>query len=178
MPKGYDRDVKPASEQPPPPRVQHFAVGPPEGQAWFQRLPPAAQDEFRARWKAEDVLDAKREGFAHTSLKRSIAQATLLFFFNETFCSVPSLWHSLAAVVVGAILGCYWHRVGAGRFKCMTSSIGPFVALRIAFFGDVNNSWALAITLMADVLGFLMLLGVTALVGVIREQRRADDEDY
>jgi hypothetical protein len=174
MPKGYVRRV-PA----PPPPVAPPVEGPVdivdqrEARPWFLRLPPAAQEEYRARWKAGDERGVRREKLVKDTLRRSVAQGAGTFVFTETCCAVPSWGHSAAALLVGAALGVLWHRIGAGRFRCMTTSVLPYAALRVAFVSD-----SFLTTAVFGMLGLLMLLSVTGLVGFVRERRRADDQDY
>lgn len=182
MPKGYARRVvappprpgapghAPADQRPADPVI---TFDDPQDEEWFQRLPPAAQDEYRARWKAGEERGLSRERLAKDTLKRSIAQGAGVFLFTETCCAVPSWGHSAAAIVVGAALGALWNKIGAGRFRCMTTSVLPYAALRIVF----QSGSYLATTIFA-VLGLPMLLSVTAIVGFVRERRRADDLDH
>lgn len=187
MPKGYARsDPAPRPEgprllpAPPPPEVAAadsqrttITFDDPEDAEWFQRLPPPAQAEMRRVWAEEQARGVQRRGFAHSTLKRSMVQGAGVFLFTETCCASPSWLHSLAALVVGAGVGSLWHRLHAGRFRCMVTSVVPFAALRIAFPVD-----SFLTTTVFAVLGFLMLLGLTAGVGFVRERRRADDLDF
>ena len=104
-------------------------------------------------------------------------QGAGVFLFTETAVGIPTWPHSIAAVIVGAALGAWWHRIGAGRMQCMTTSIVPYVALRLAFV-EARGSWGLALTCIAAIVGFVALLAATALVGLARETRAADDLDY
>ena len=143
----------------------------------FQRLSPAAQAEMRAAWAAQDARVTRRQGFAKTSRTRSMLQAAGVFLFTETCVGIPTWPHTMAAVIVGAGVGAWWHRIGAGRMQCMTTSIVPYVALRLAFV-EARSSWGLALCCIAAVVGFVALLATTALVGLSRESRAADDLDY
>jgi hypothetical protein len=173
MPKGYVRRVKA-----PPPRVgpkarpRGITFDDPEDDEWFQRLPPQAQVEMRARWKVDEARDERRVVLAKTTRKRSIAEGTLLFLCTETCLAIPSVGHSLAALAVGAAVGEAWHRTGAGRNRCALIAIGPFAALRIVF----------AESLIADVwfamFGGLILLTLAMAIGWSREDRRSDGRDY
>jgi hypothetical protein len=176
MPKGYARDVAapPTAER--ETRRLPEATEDPEQSGWFQRLPPAMQDEYRAKWAAGEARDAKRQQFVKDTLHRSIAQGACVFLVTETLAAMPSVWHSLAALVVGAGVGALWNRIAAGRFQCMTTSIAPYVGLRFVF-ADASNAFVLILTCIYAVCGFLVLLALTSLVGFIRERRRSDDED-
>ena len=140
---------------------------------WFQRLPPAAQEEMRHRWKEANARGRRRVGLAKSTRKRSMTQGALLFFFTETFCAMPSWPHTVAAVLVGAALGALWHRIGADRFRCMLTAALPYAVLRVAFPGDSATAAAIF-----AVVGFPMLLSFAALIGYDRERRRAEDLDY
>lgn len=179
MPKGFRRRHLPQrdADLSPAPAATVVTVDDPESDEWFQRLPPDAQEETRKAWAEEKGRVARRETFAKTSRTRSMLQAAGVFLFTETAVAIPTLWHTIAAVFVGAGVGWWWHRIGAGRMRCMTSSIWPYVALRLAFV-DARNSWALALTCITACVGFLALLSISALVGYVRETRRADDLDY
>jgi hypothetical protein len=148
----------------------------PEDEDWFQRLPDAAKDEVRRAWRADEARWARREDLATSTLKRSMTQATIVFLFTETACSMPSWGQSLAAVPAGLLVGAVWHKLGAGRFRCATTSAVPYAMLRIAFVGDRQGA-ALAAWCIYAVLGFLMLVALTAAVGFVRERRVVDDLD-
>lgn len=173
MPKGYVRDVEAPSAPTPPPRL---AKDRDERSDWFKRLPAAAQAEYRARWSADDARDVKRAKLATSTLKRSVVQAGGVFLFTETCCAVPSIGHSLAAAAAGAALGALWHQVGAGRFRCVLTSVPPYVALRVAF-GLAEDRVDPRVTCIAAVIGFVMLIALTSVVGLARELRRSDDDD-
>lgn len=182
MPKGYRRRFRPPPRTnlrpaPPPPPSITITFDDPEDEDSFKRLPRAAQEEMRKAWAAQDARVERREGFSRTSRARSMLQAAGIFAFTETAMAVASWPHSLAAVIVGAGVGWWWHRVGAGRMQCMTSSIAPYVALRIVFATTDRGVDYILASIMA-VGGFLMLLGLTSLVGYVREMRRSDDLDY
>ena len=186
MPKGYARRVvappprpgapghAPAGQRPADPVI---TFDDPQDEEWFQRLPSAAQEEYRARWKAGEERGLSRERLAKDTLKRSVAQGAGVFFFTETCCTIPSVWHSLAGLAVGAALGVLWNRIGAGRFRCLTTSVAPYAVLRVAFVGDRQGP-ALAAWCIVAVLGFVMLAGLATAVGFVRERRRADDLDH
>ena len=182
MPKGYRRrllrppraDLAPV--KPLPPEVA-ITFDDPEDEDSFKRLPRAAQEEMRKAWAAQDARVERRAGFSKTSRARSMLQAAGVFAFTETAMAVASWPHSLVAVAVGAGVGWWWHRVGAGRVQCMMSSIAPYVALRIVFATTDRKVDYILASIMA-VGGFLMLLGLTSLVGYVRETRRSDDLDY
>ena len=179
MPKGYRRRFRP----PPRDDLRHAPAQPvitfddPQDEEWFKRLPPAAQDETRKAWDEEKARVTRRETFAKTTRTRSMLQGAGVFLFTETAVAIVTLPHTIAAVIVGAGVGWWWHRIGAGRMRCMTTSIWPYVGLRLAFV-DARNSWALALTCITAVVGFLALLSISALVGYTRETRRSDDLDY
>ena len=178
MPKGYPQHIdEPMGYVPPPKPVPVITFDDVEDEDWFQRLPPAAQEECRDAWAAGEARDAQREHLAKSTLTRSMAQAGLIFLFTESCCAIPSWGHTIAAIPVGLLLGAYWHRTGAGRFRCMTTSVVPYAALRLAFVGDSDRASLQAYCIFA-VLGFLMLLVLTAGIGVVRELRRADDIDH
>jgi hypothetical protein len=149
----------------------------PEDDDWFLRLPEGAKDDMRRAWAEDEARGERREDLAKSTRTRSMVQATLVLLFTETCCSIPSWGHTAAAIPAGLALGAVWHRIGAGRFRCMMTSILPFVVLRLAFVGD-RQGFSLAAYCIFSVLGFLMLLALTAGVGFVRERRRADDMDY
>lgn len=179
MPKGHRKSIGTAYRDGPAPP----AAGPvitfddPEDEDWFQRLPDAAKDDVRRAWEKTEARGAERERLAKSTRTRSMTQATLVLLFTETCCSIPSWGHTAAAIPAGLALGAVWHHLGAGRFRCMTTSVLPFVVLRVAFVGD-RQGLSLAAYCIFSVLAFAMLLGLTAAVGYVRERRRADDLEY
>jgi hypothetical protein len=178
MPKGYPYHLDgPLRYVPPPKPETDVKSDDPEGEDWFKRLPVAAQRECRDAWAAGEARDARRLHLAKSTRSRSMIQATLVLLFTETCCSIPSWGHTLATVPAGLVLGFVWHRIGAGRFRCVTTSVVPFAALRLAFVGDASGV-GLAAYCIFSVLGFLMLAGLTAAVGYARERRVADDLDH
>ncbi len=172
MPKGHVRFVKRARRSAAPADPTRFTCDSVEGHDWFARLPIAAQDEFRAREEAVEERAAARGRLVVATRKRSIVQGSVVFVVNETVFASPSWAHSAAAIVVGAAVGALWHRMGAGRFRCMVTSVVPYAALRLAFVGEsqIAATWF-------GLFGFLSMLCLTAAVGWEREQRRADDLD-
>jgi hypothetical protein len=172
MPKGYPHHLDGPLRYVPPPKEESQKSDDPEGEDWFKRLPVTAQRECRAAWAAGEARDLRRHHLAKSTRKRSMTQAGLVFLFTETCCAVPTWGHTFAAIAVGLAVGALWHRIGAGRFKCMTTSVLPYAALRVAFAGDSYLASSIF-----GVLGFLMLLAVTAGVGFVRERRVADDID-
>src|SRR5262245_19241329 len=126
----------------------------------FQRLSPKAKEEMRKGWAEEEARVARREGFAKTTRTRSMLQAASVFLFTETCVGIPTWPHTIAAVIVGAGVGAWWHRIGAGRMQCMTTSIVPYIALRLAFV-EANSSWGLALTCVAGIVGGVALLTAT-----------------
>lgn len=173
MPKGHVRFVDAPPKPAPPARL---VASRDEKADWFVRLPAAAQEEYRVRWAAEGARHAKRSKLATDTLKRSILQAGGIFVFTETCCAVPSIGHSLAAAAAGAALGVLWHRLGAGRFRCLLTSVPVYAALRVVF-GLAEDRVDPRVTCIAAVVGFAMLAALTTLVGIARELRRADDAD-
>jgi hypothetical protein len=163
---------EPARQAPPSP----ITFDDPEDEDWFQRLPDAAKEDVRRAWAAKAARASRREDLAKSTLHRSLVQATLVFLFTETACCIPSWGHTAAANVAGLLVGWVWNRVGAGRYRCMTTSILPFVVMRVAFVAD-GYSFSFAAWCIYAVLGFLMLLALTAAVGFIRERRVDDDLD-
>jgi hypothetical protein len=178
MPKGYDRKVAlPPPRVGPPPPPPEFTCDDPEGHEWFARLPAAAQEEYRAHWAAAAARDAKREKLAKDTLRRSILQGIGLMVVSETLGAMPSIWHTALAIPAGAALGAVWHRTGAGRYRCMTTALLPFVLLRTLFF-DASSSWALGLSCITAVVGLLFLTVLAAFIGVVRERRVIDDLDH
>ncbi len=178
MPKGWTRRVvAPPPYVPPLEKLPVITFDDVEDEEWFQRLPSAAQQDYRDRWTKADARHDERRAFSKSTRTRSMTQATLVLLFTETCCAIPSWGHTAAAIPAGLALGAVWHAIGAGRFRCMTTSIVPFVVLRVAFVGD-RQGFSLAAYCIFSVLGFLMLLALTAGVGFVRERRRADDMDY
>jgi hypothetical protein len=178
MPKGYPHHIdEPMGYVPPTPPKPVITFDDVEDEDWFQRLPDHAKEEARRAWAAEEARVEKREHLAKSTLHRSMAQAALVFLFTETCCSIPSWGHTAAAIPAGLVVGVVWHKLGAGRFLCMKTSILPFALLRLAFVGD-RQGLSLAAYCIYAVLGFLMLLALTAAVGFVRERRVIDDVDF
>jgi hypothetical protein len=179
VPKGYPRTIETALRKgpAPPPAEPVITFDDVEDEEWFQRLPDAAKDDMRRAWAEDEARGVRREHLAKSTRTRSMVQATLVLLFTETCCAIPSWGHTAAAIPAGLALGAVWHRIGAGRFRCMTTSIVPFVVLRVAFVGD-RQGFSLAAYCIYSLLGFLMLLALSAGVGFVRERRRADDMDY
>ena len=174
MPKGHPSRVEqnrvcraPAKPQP----VITFDDA--EDEEWFQRLPPAAQREYREQRLKGDARIEERKGFARTTRTRAMTTAGLIFFFIETCCAIPSVGHSVAAVIAGTALGALWHRIGAGRMQCMVTAVPPYAALRIAFASD-----SFLATAVFGMFGLLLMLSVCGIAGFARETRRADDLEY
>ena len=178
MPKGHRRrhlklplaDLRPV--KPPPPAIA-ITFDDPEDTDAFQRLPPAAKEEMRKAWAAQDARVVRRQTFAKTSRTRSMLQASAVFLFIETTMAFATWPHTIAAAIVGALVGAWWHRLGAGRMQCIWTSAVPYAALRVAF-----PSGSLGWDALYGILGFLMLAGLTGLVGFVREHRVSDDLDY
>ena len=175
MPKGHSptalpsRAAVPRAARPEP----VITFDDPEDEEWFQRLPADAKDDIRRRWAAGEARGLRRVTFAKVTRARSMAQGAAVFFLTETCCAIPSWGHTAVAIVVGAGVGALWHAISANRFRCMVSSVMPYAALRVAFPSDSP-----AATAIFAVLGFVMLCGLAAAAGFVRERRRADDLDY
>lgn len=178
MPKGYPHRIEETMGYVPPPAEKPvITFDDVEDEEWFQRLPSAAQQDYRDRWAKADARHDERLALSKTTRSRSMIQAGLVFLFTESCCAIPNFWHSLAGAVAGVAVGLYWHRIGAGRFRCMITSVLPYAALRVAFV-DASSQAALILSCITAVVGFLMLLSLTAGVGFVRERRRADDLDF
>jgi hypothetical protein len=173
MPKGHVRWVDAPPPRTAPAKKPVFTCDDVEGEEWFARMPPAAQQETRDRVKAAEERGKTRELFVKSTRKRSMTQGAALFFVSETFCGMPSWGHSAAAIVVGAAVGALWHLVGAGRFRCAATSVLPYAFLRVAF---ASGSY-LADSIFG-VLGFVMIVALAAALGFDRERRRTDGLDY
>src|SRR5262245_8107443 len=139
----------------------------------FQRLSPAAKEEMRKGWAAEEARVARRATFKHTSRTRAMLIGAAVFLVNETLVAIPTWPHSIAAPFVGAAVGACWHKIGAGRMQCIYTSALPYVALRLA----CPSGSFLADTIFG-VFGFASLAGLTGLAGFARESRAADGLDY
>lgn len=178
MPKGYPHRIEEPMGYVPPKKAEPvITFDDVEDEEWFQRLPRAAQQECRDAWARSAARHDERRGLARSTLKRAMLEAGLVFLFTETVCAVPSFWHSLAGLAVGLAVGWWWHRVTAGRFRCMMTSVVPYAALRVAFV-DASSRAALIQSCISAVLAFLMLLCLTTAVGYVRERRRQDDVEY
>jgi hypothetical protein len=178
VPKGYRRRhlklplANLAPVQPLPPEVT-ITFDDREDTDEFKRLTPAAQDEMRKGWSAKDARVARRATFITASRKRSMLAGATVFLLVETTMAFATWPHSIAAVLVGAAVGAWWHRLGAGRMQCIWTAALPYAALRVAFpYG--NLAW----DALYGVGGFLMLAGLTGLAGFEREQRVTDGLDY
>jgi hypothetical protein len=178
MPKGHRRRhlklplANLAPVKPLPPAVT-ITFDDREDEDAFQRLSPAAKEEMREAWAAQDARVARRQTFAKTSRTRSMVQASAVFLFIETTMAFATWPHTIAAAIVGAAVGAWWHRIGAGRMQCVWTSVVPYAALRVAF-----PCGSLGWDALYGILGFLMLAGLTGLVGFAREHRVADGLDY
>src|SRR5262245_39708806 len=85
----------------------------------FQRLSPAAKEEMRKLWAEADARVVRRKMFVTASRTRSMLVAASLFLFIETTMAFATWPHSIAAVIVGAAVGAWWHKIGAGRMQCI-----------------------------------------------------------
>jgi len=178
MPKGHRRRhlklplANLAPVKPLPPEVS-ITFDDPEDADAFLRLSPAAKDEMRKAWAAQDARVERRRTFVKTSRTRSMLQAAGVFLFTETTMAFATWPHTGAALIVGAAVGAWWHRIGAGRMQCTWTSVLPYALLRVAF-----PTGSLGWDALYGILGFLMLAGLTGLVGFARESRVSDGLDY
>ena len=174
MPKGHFRRhlklplANLAPVKPPPPEVS-ITFDDREDEDAFRRLSPEAQEEMRAAWAEQDARVVRRKTLVTTTRTRSMLQAAAVFLFIETTMAFATWPHTIAAAIVGAAVGVWWHRIGAGRMQCIWTSALPYAALRVAF-----PCGSLGWDALYGILGFLMLAGLTGLVGFARESRVAD----
>jgi hypothetical protein len=109
------RMVLAAPAAPPPPAPPR---DPREDADWFQRLPAMVQAEFRAKWQQEAVEQGKYMERMRRYGWRSLAEGAVLMVSMQLI-TWPTPRGLLAAVVVGAAMGWTWHRLKAGRTRCM-----------------------------------------------------------
>ena len=130
----------------------------------FARLPDHAREEILAM-RASQVRYEQRmqEGIQRAKI-RVLVEATMLVVFTETALTYASLGRTLAALVVGPLLGMAWYATGAGRFRYIAIGLVAHLGMRRAFgFGD-------PFTAMFGALAFIVL---AAALGMMREGRRA-----
>lgn len=115
---------------------------PREREDWFQRLPPAVQQQTRAVWRRrqEQITVGRRRGAR--SLARIARESAVLLVVIAVFASAFQLhsWLHLLAIVaaaaaVGAAVGVAIATRGAGRFQASVAGVAGHLVVQFAAVG-------------------------------------------
>jgi hypothetical protein len=95
---------------------------PREREDWFRRLPPAVQQQTRAKWQAQEQRDGPHAERHRRFRIRSILEGLALMALVQGFYGSASLFMVLPAAAMGAGIGFLWYLMRAGPTLCVLSS--------------------------------------------------------
>ena len=153
------------------------AVDPRENEEWFQRLPDAVQEEFRAEWRRRREKDARLLAALRHERRATVRNVALLFFFIHLILAPYSAsWiRPFAGALLGGGIGLLWARLEMGRFQSMLSGAAAhlvFCALwgdYAVFFGP-SRGMETVISVMFPLLAIWLLSNLCAVSGLQRER--------
>ncbi|MCE9636174.1 MAG: hypothetical protein K8T90_10765 [Planctomycetes bacterium] len=147
------------------PDVRMAARG--EDAEWFRRLPPAMQDEIRARRREADGRVVARHDTRRRSFGSGALRGGAVFLLTHLMFGYAGIVGILVAVTVGALLGLVWTWFDAGPMKSCISAGPVYATVWLA-----TNSAGAPVYLVF----FAMLIAMpfAAVAGTSREFRQGD----
>ena len=121
---------------------------PREQEAWFQQLPPHAQEGCRERWRDDEDASKDRKQRRHDTTVRYLVEGVLLFSGTLFFFRSISFTTSLTAMMAGAAMGAVWRYFRMGQWG-FTMVAGVFYFLYFGVFGLNPFEFMIFITLAA-----------------------------
>lgn len=137
---------------------------PRELEAWFQRLPEHARDEFRARWRVEETRLEDHRLRRRGTTTRYLVEGVALYVVPLLVLSDVSLGVLLPCVGIGLAVGFLAARVRAGTFAYPGFALAGYVAIVLA-------------TGYLNILAFIFYVSFGALLGLGHSLQRYDGSE-
>ncbi|MCG3133147.1 MAG: hypothetical protein HMLKMBBP_00240 [Planctomycetes bacterium] len=141
-----------------------------EDSAWFRRLPPAQQDEFRRRWAEEKVRAGNRDVKRRVSIWRMMARALVVFAVCHglgALLGVGGAWSFAAACAGGVAVGVAWSLADAGPYTAMMMALPVSFGITVAFVPSLAG-------IFYAILGGLVVGPGSYVATLSRDLRRSD----
>lgn len=144
-----------------PARTDAPRPDPRERERWFQLLPPAHQERFRADWEAERAAWERLLHHRRLGLRSTLLAYALLLGLAHLFSGLASPASLLLFPLTGAALGALCWKLEAGALLSTSLAVLSF------FAADLLFGSALARAVAGDAFGFARFAFIAYAVGAI-----------
>lgn len=141
-----------------------------EDAEWFRRLPPDAQEEYRALWRDANDRASARAVMRKRSFGSGALRGAVVFLITHLMFGYAGVVGILAAVAVGSLLGLLWTGLNAGPMKSCVSA-GPVYA---AVWFATNTAGAPTYLVF---FAMLIAMPLGAVAGTSYEFRQGDGQE-
>lgn len=138
-----------------------------EDAVWFRNLPPAVQDEYRARWAGDAARVVERRVRRKGSYRWGALRGAVVFLVTHLMFGFGGLAGDAVAALAGAALGALWVAFDCGPIACAVVAAPVYAAVWFPFMPTPK---------LVPMLCFaaLMVMSLSAAAGHMREFRRGD----
>lgn len=150
------------------PDVRMASTG--EESEWFRRLPPAMQDEYRAKWAQVARRHDERNATRVRSFGRGALRGAVVFLLTHAMFGFGGWVGLLGATLAGGGLGAAWAFMNAGPMRSALTAAPIYACVWMA---TTPSIYLFPLLCFAT----LIVMGLAAGAGQTREFRQGDGEE-